>query len=132
MESYYNQSLVTDNHRQDLTGNILDQQMLPGENSMFMDENGEIRTLNSSQCKGLTSFHCDICGKGYKYKRSLDLHMKKHRGIYFDCPLCEVKFSEKGSLKRHLKRKHNHTFCPKCSQLVPLDSLSSHVLSCTE
>lgn len=60
---------------------------------------------------------CDLCGKGYKYHRDLNMHLAKHTGIKeHQCGKCEKSFFTIKSLKEHEKI-HNPTIyeCAICS-----------------
>lgn len=52
-------------------------------------------------------YRCD-CGKVYKYKRSLQTHLRYECGKepQFQCPLCEKRCHQKQALKTHIVSKH--------------------------
>lgn len=52
-------------------------------------------------------FYCS-CGKTYKYKQSLVLHIRYECGKepQFQCPHCPYKAKQKGSVKSHIALKH--------------------------
>ncbi|WP_420888370.1 C2H2-type zinc finger protein [Cardinium endosymbiont of Sogatella furcifera] len=52
-------------------------------------------------------YKCDICGKGFGYKTSLDAHHNKHtRLIQYKCDICGKTLKNQSGLKRHKKRNH--------------------------
>jgi predicted RNA-binding Zn-ribbon protein involved in translation (DUF1610 family) len=55
-----------------------------------------------------SGFRCPRCGKVYRWKKSLNLHMKYECGTEpkFQCPYCFVKAKRKWSLKQHILGKH--------------------------
>ena len=40
------------------------------------------------------SIMCELCGKGFKEKHSLKIHIKTHGEKTVPCDLCELKFRE--------------------------------------
>lgn len=59
------------------------------------------------------SFSCEICGKLYKYRAGLKIHMDhSHKSNrvkkYFTCEVCQAIYTKKGSLNHHII-KMNHT-----------------------
>jgi len=54
------------------------------------------------------SHFCAICAKGFKRKRSLEVHMKSHAlEKPFQCATCLKFFKNKQCLKKHHIRKHS-------------------------
>ena len=50
---------------------------------------------------------CPICGKIYKDKKSMTLHLNGvHLGVRFYCDQCDENFSQKSSLRRHIQSFH--------------------------
>lgn len=40
---------------------------------------------------------CNLCGKSFSQKNTLQVHMAKHTGAKpYQCPVCETKFTQKG------------------------------------
>lgn len=58
---------------------------------------------------------CEICGKAFRLKESLTVHMLIHNDSTFKCPNCPKLFRTKQSLKEHSNIhnnvKHACTFC---------------------
>ena len=61
--------------------------------------------VNSKQ---VDSIHdCDICGKSYKSRGSLKVHVKSaHKGINYNCRLCDFQTTRQSSLKTHVQSVH--------------------------
>ena len=56
---------------------------------------------NSSLPNG--KYECDICGKTYELRPSLQRHMRIHLGLdEFKCSICEKQFSDAKSLRGHI------------------------------
>lgn len=54
------------------------------------------------------SHFCALCTKGFKRKRSLEVHMKSHIVEKpFQCATCSTFFKNKQCLKKHHIRKHS-------------------------
>jgi len=53
-------------------------------------------------------YHCDRCGKLYRWKQSLNLHRRLECGVepQFKCPHCPHRSKQKGSLTKHILNKH--------------------------
>lgn len=48
-------------------------------------------------------FVCDLCGRSYKTKSALTVHVGVHAGRDpFECPVCKKKFTQNGALSRHM------------------------------
>ena len=54
-------------------------------------------------------YQCTKCGKVYRWKKSLNLHLRVECGKepQFQCPLCPYKAKQKGNLKSHMKVWHS-------------------------
>jgi len=52
---------------------------------------------------------CTKCGKVYRWKKSLSLHLRVECGKepQFQCPLCPYKAKQKGNLKSHIRVWHS-------------------------
>ncbi len=55
-----------------------------------------------------TKFVCPDCGKVYKWKMTLNRHMKHecNKEPQFQCPMCPMRFKQKGHMVRHASRLH--------------------------
>ena len=77
-----------------------------------------------------STYDCDICGKGYKSKGNLNLHvLSTHRGINYPCGQCEYKANQKGTLRRHIQSVHEKIkySCNLCyHQATTQGSLNRH------
>ena len=85
------------------------------------------------------NFFCEICGLGYKCKRKLVLHKKKHEKNYFkervySCNICVVSFSGSKALKTHNSSCHSEdelNICNFCEFFFSKSSnLKFHIKSC--
>lgn len=48
---------------------------------------------------------CGICGKSYKRRQSVLLHIKsKHSNVKIDCSICDKDYSQISVYNRHLKK----------------------------
>ncbi|GAB6018717.1 hypothetical protein CHUAL_000393 [Chamberlinius hualienensis] len=76
-------------------------------------------TLRRHMQKHITSrTTCTICGKTYKDRYIMRIHMRMVHmpaKVQFECPLCKKKFNRKAHLGRHL-RTHNPAKQYKCSK----------------
>ncbi|XP_073450621.1 uncharacterized protein [Aquarana catesbeiana] len=75
-------------------------------------------------------FLCSECGQSFKWKTSLERHMRVHTGETFPCEECGKRFRQKDRLKAHLRihtgeKLHICTECGKC--FVWKDSLIRHL-----
>lgn len=62
---------------------------------------------------------CEICGKAYRFKCSLNSHMRCHTGVRdFDCKICGKKFLSAHGLEKHelVHRKVKPHVCPDCGR----------------
>ncbi|XP_059176964.1 zinc finger protein 12-like [Physella acuta] len=58
---------------------------------------------NSSSKKTKTLFICDVCGKSYTRKSSLNIHYTKHKKLMnYDCYVCHKVFYSSFALKEHI------------------------------
>ncbi|XP_075226159.1 uncharacterized protein LOC142327137 isoform X7 [Lycorma delicatula] len=82
------------------------------DNSSFSNDLNDILCDTAAQsglsCK-LSLYKCDRCGKVYKYKTSLNLHLRVKCGHApkFQCIICSRKFFYNGQLKMHVLTKHH-------------------------
>ncbi|XP_026684856.1 longitudinals lacking protein, isoforms A/B/D/L-like [Diaphorina citri] len=53
-------------------------------------------------------YACDVCGKVYQHKQTLDRHKKDECGQEpkFECPHCPYRSKRKDTLDRHMKIIH--------------------------
>jgi len=61
---------------------------------------------------------CDVCGKGYPHKKSLNDHLKSHKKTQ-SCSICKQKFRYAFELTEHVKTKHTLEFdfsCDMCEK----------------
>ncbi|KAG4069945.1 hypothetical protein HA402_015169 [Bradysia odoriphaga] len=61
---------------------------------------------------------CDICGKGFRSKANLSLHILLHKEADMPCEVCGKKYRTKMRLKRHMRVHTNHRpfFCSVCQK----------------
>jgi uncharacterized C2H2 Zn-finger protein len=52
---------------------------------------------------------CDVCGRSFAHKTTLDKHRLRHEKQRVSCVECDVSFSTKRGLKRHFEKKHTMT-----------------------
>uniref|UniRef100_A0A667Z8G0 C2H2-type domain-containing protein n=1 Tax=Myripristis murdjan TaxID=586833 RepID=A0A667Z8G0_9TELE len=70
------------------------------------------------QRKGHTAIKvaCPVCGRKFRHKGIMKLHMRKHEDGNHKCELCSRSFRLFSSLLRH-QVVHNAQFCPDCGKL---------------
>ncbi|KAG8259299.1 hypothetical protein J6590_014768 [Homalodisca vitripennis] len=53
-------------------------------------------------------FPCHRCGREYRYKTSLQKHLRQECGVApkFACPVCPYRAKQKSSLQSHMVFKH--------------------------
>ncbi|KAM9810502.1 uncharacterized protein ACB057_004443 [Neosynchiropus ocellatus] len=75
-------------------------------------------TLHVKSCCG-GSFSCSVCGKCFKKRHALKIHMRMHTGEKpFSCTQCDKCFAQKRSLEEHMRihtgeRPFTCSFCDK-------------------
>jgi len=99
----------------------------------FSDINRHKKRVHS-HTKSTEKIHCNVCGKAFSNKESLDSHVQYIHtlGTNNQCEICNKMFSRIASLKKHKKSKHNSIKqdyeCPECNkQLSCRDSLMGHI-----
>jgi hypothetical protein len=74
---------------------------------------GNLGTVTTSATKQMHSpgdeHQCTRCGKVYRWKKSLNLHLRVECGKdpQFQCPACPYKAKQKGNLKSHMRICHS-------------------------
>ena len=68
-------------------------------------------------------FDCDLCGKEFKRKGSLDRHIQgvHQEGLtsMFKCSVCLKEFKQKSHLKTHLRNVHHQDMDPHIGSELP-------------
>ena len=100
---------------------------LKGSRSTFQQPQ-YFRTPGISLSMQQSPFCCSICGKQYRTREGLRLHIHAHQGRKFSCPICDNKFTQKGSLKTHMKSIHKALECPTCHKVFPQGPVYEHHL----
>ena len=54
----------------------------------------------------IRAFVCNVCGRSYKGRGSLSLHMRSHNGVYETCETCGHNFRDPGDLRKHIRAVH--------------------------
>lgn len=76
-----------------------------GENRLDWSQN---KLCKRSPYEGPGSFPCESCGKIYKWRRTLQNHIKVECGKdpQFQCPYCPLRSKRKGNISAHIKAVH--------------------------
>lgn len=91
--------------------------MTPNEISDLNFEEDDVYKRNTLETIQNPQYICDICGKMYKHKSNLEMHLEIHNGTSgFTCEFCGKLFSQKISLRRHLPI---HTKIPQFTVSIP-------------
>jgi KRAB domain-containing zinc finger protein len=54
-------------------------------------------------------YKCDICGKGFRHRQSLQRHTMTHTGdMPYQCDICGKGFRHRQSLQRHIRTHTGH------------------------
>lgn len=65
-------------------------------------------TTDKSAIQPSSSFHCDLCGRVYFRKYSIEAHLRKHCGLMpYSCAECDATFARFDALRGHRLRKHS-------------------------
>ncbi|XP_043940031.1 hypermethylated in cancer 2 protein-like [Protopterus annectens] len=92
----------------------------------------QLQTSQGKHTNNIPRFHvCDICGKEFTQRGTLNRHMRSHMGVKpYTCSQCGMKFTRQYRVAEHMKvHSHMKSFqCPTCRQsfLQPLD-LKDHL-----
>ena len=81
-----------------------------------------------------STFNCELCPKGYKWRNNLTKHLKQKsniepsRAMTYICNVCNQTFTTRYDLKRHQKRLHRSRIsCNSCDlQFVDENELTQH------
>lgn len=67
------------------------------------------KSIIRSPYEGPGAFPCEVCGKVYKWRRTLQNHKKLECGKepQFKCPFCPLRTKRKGNLSSHMKTVHD-------------------------
>ena len=74
---------------------------------------------------------CELCGKRFRHRKYLDLHMYSHSSEKnFECTICQRKYKSSDILRHHVRMVHKNppkVTCTTCAKEVSRVSLKAHM-----
>lgn len=84
-----------------------------------------------SDFKPVKNLCCEICGKRFRHKKYLELHMYSHSSEKkFECDVCHRKYKSSDILRHHVRMVHKNlprVTCDICHKEVSRVSLKAHI-----